>query len=79
MYRIGGDEFVAFLDGEDYANRKQLVEEFNRTVEKNQVEGAVVIACGFAEFIPKQDKNYLKMFERADKQMYEKKCNLKKR
>ena len=79
VYRIGGDEFVAFLDGEDYANREQLVEEFNRTVEKNQVEGAVVIACGFAEFIPKQDKNYLKMFERADKQMYEKKCNLKKR
>ena len=77
IYRIGGDEFIAFLEYDDYENRKELVESFNRIIESNLKEGRVVISCGLAELIPNRDKNYLKIFKRADKEMYARKQNLK--
>ena len=79
VYRIGGDEFVAFLSGEDFENRKELISTFNQTIEKNLSEGAVVIACGLSEFDASQDKTFQQIFERADRQMYENKSRLKNR
>ena len=29
VYRVGGDEFVVILEGENYNNRKVLLKEFN--------------------------------------------------
>lgn len=29
VYRVGGDEFVAILEGKNYDNRKALLKEFN--------------------------------------------------
>ena len=78
VYRIGGDEFAAFLDGEDYKNHDRLILEFNRNIEKNLKEGSIVISCGYAEFNPKHDRLYRSIFERADKKMYEKKRELKR-
>ncbi|MBO4404289.1 MAG: GGDEF domain-containing protein [Treponema sp.] len=77
VYRIGGDEFVAFLSGEDFTKRKPLIKSFNRKVQKNLLEGKVVVSCGSADFNPTQDSNYTSVFSRADKQMYEQKCFLK--
>ena len=45
----GDDEFVVFLMNEDYKNRKKLLENFNRQIEKNQSDGSVVIASGLAD------------------------------
>lgn len=78
-YRIGGDEFVVFLFGEDFKNRASLMEAFERQNEKNISEGKVVISCGYAEFSPEHDQNYLQIFERADMKMYERKRMLKNR
>lgn len=77
VYRIGGDEFAAFLDGEDFENREKLLQSFNNTIEKNKTEGKVTVACGFSEYDPKKDKKYDSIFERADKNMYERKHQLK--
>lgn len=77
IYRIGGDEFVAFLMRDDYKNHEKLLEEFNRQIEKNQAEGSVVIASGFADFQPEKFATFLRLFEHADKMMYERKKVLK--
>ena len=77
VYRIGGDEFVAFLSGNDFLNRDSILLDFNNTVENNLSNGCVVIAFGFAAFSPDLDNNFLHLFERADKQMYQRKKELK--
>ena len=77
VFRIGGDEFVALLEGEDYRNRQVLLDSFNRQVERNRVEGRVVISSGLGVFRPESDKDYNAVFERADHQMYERKKALK--
>ncbi len=77
VYRIGGDEFVVFLHGEDYANRKKLMKDFNRQVETNAGDGKVVVAAGMSEYLPGADENYGSLFSRADRKMYERKKQLK--
>lgn len=79
VYRIGGDEFVAFLSGEDYKNHKSIIEEFHKTILKNLESGKVVIAHGFADYAQLADKGFMRLFETADKRMYECKQELKAR
>ena len=77
VYRIGGDEFVAILRDKDYKNHIEILKSFNAKMEENVKTGDIVISCGFSEFIPHQDKSLLRIFERADKHMYERKKLLK--
>ena len=77
IYRIGGDEFVAFLEGEDFTNHEELIKGFNKLIEKNQESGDVVISCGFACYNPKNDDSIMRTFERADQKMYTRKRILK--
>lgn len=77
VYRIGGDEFVVMLEGQDYQNRKALLDEFERDVENNLKEGAVVVSSGLAIFRRGQDNSYRRLFERADHRMYDRKGALK--
>ena len=77
VYRIGGDEFVALLEGEDYRNRSILISAFETHVEMNLHCGDAIVASGLAEFRPGQDNSYRRVFERADRRMYERKSILK--
>ena len=77
VYRIGGDEFVAILKGEDYKNRTTIINQFNNQIDENLSGNQVVIACGHSDFRKDSDKSYLRIFERADKQMYNRKKKLK--
>lgn len=77
VYRIGGDEFVAYLEGDDYENRTELLEDFEHMVELNLHAGKIVIASGLATFRPGEDNSYRKVFERADRRMYDRKGALK--
>ena len=79
VYRIGGDEFVAFLTGEDYRNRAQLLADFDKKIEENQENGLVVVSSGMSDYIPGSDNDYNTVFERADRIMYERKRELKER
>ena len=77
VYRVGGDEFVAFLEGEDYQNRKKLLAAFETQIEENLHRGEFVIASGLAVFRPGYDNSYRRVFERADQRMYDRKGSLK--
>ena len=77
VFRIGGDEFVVILKGSDYSNREDLINEFNNTIDENNINGGVVISGGMAVFDPKQDESYNDVFQRADQLMYERKKCLK--
>ncbi|OON86032.1 hypothetical protein BXO88_09355 [Oribacterium sp. C9] len=77
VFRIGGDEFVVLLEGEDYQNRMSLLAEFERQAEENQRNGAPVVASGLSAFRPGEDINFRKVFERADARMYDRKRFLK--
>ena len=77
VYRIGGDEFVAFLSGDDYKNHKSIIEDFHNTILQNLKTGDVVIAHGFADYATLPEKGFMRLFETADKRMYECKQDLK--
>ena len=77
VFRIGGDEFVAVLSGQDFDRREEIMSEFNKLVEKNKKNMEVVIAAGMSDFEPGKDKGYHDVFERADAMMYIRKRELK--
>ena len=70
VYRIGGDEFVAILEGDDYARRELLKADFEHRMDESEEHNAVVISCGIAAFIPDADHTFADVFNRADKEMY---------
>lgn len=80
VFRIGGDEFVVVLFGEDYENREALLEDFRNQIEENvKNESIIIVATGMAVYDPEKDDRVTSVFERADDLMYENKRNLKKK
>ena len=80
VFRIGGDEFVVVLFGEDYDNREALLEDFRNQIEENvKNESIIIVATGMAVYDPEKDDRVTSVFERADDLMYENKRNLKKK
>ena len=83
VFRIGGDEFVTILKNDDYKNRVNLVEVFNRSLaelakdDKLEVWEKVSAAIGIADFDMKIDANVANVFARADKAMYQRKKEMK--
>ena len=78
VFRIGGDEFVAVLRGDDYLARDEIEAAFRKTVDENNKTGQVVVASGIAVYDPELDENYNDVFKRADELMYIRKQELKK-
>ena len=79
VFRIGGDEFVVFLRGDDYTNREALMKALQDQVWENQrLKSGPVLASGMADFTPGKDKQVSEIFDRADKAMYKNKRDLKK-
>ncbi len=78
IFRVGGDEFVVFLRGNDYESRHELLDKLHEQVLENKRVGAgVILAAGMAEYKPESDSFVSDIFERADKEMYEDKKRLK--
>jgi diguanylate cyclase (GGDEF)-like protein len=82
VYRIGGDEFVAVLQTDDFDNLEQLkkdVLEFGITEITKQVPltEKKSFAAGFAVYDSSTDKSFADVMKRADKEMYENKRMLK--
>ncbi len=76
VFRIGGDEFVALLQGESYDRMQEAITGLNGRVEENIKENAVVIAIGYSA-LEHEDQYLSDVFERADRMMYERKKKLK--
>ncbi len=76
VFRIGGDEFVVILQGQDYKNRDRLLGEIREWSKKNKEQGEVVVAAGISIFC-EEDKAMETVFQRADEEMYKNKVELK--
>lgn len=75
VFRIGGDEFVVVLEGEDFANRDVLMEQLRMLVEESSnkadpVHGRFSIASGLAVYNAETDKTVGDVLKRADTAMY---------
>ena len=79
VFRIGGDEFVVILENEDYKHIEELVEKFNKAIEKTDGEPweKVSAAIGYAIYNPDIDDCVENVFNRADKAMYHRKSEMK--
>lgn len=78
VFRIGGDEFVAILSGEDYFRRKKLMEQINAVpIDRSKIRNGETIAAGMSEYNEERHSSFTIMFEEADKAMYERKQFLK--
>ncbi|MCR5847457.1 MAG: diguanylate cyclase [Lachnospiraceae bacterium] len=78
VFRIGGDEFVVVLSGDDYFNREKLLKKIRAKVIKNLKQPETpVVATGLADFDSRNDKSVSNVFVRADAKMYENKNFLK--
>ena len=79
VFRVGGDEFAVFLKGSDYSNRENLMQSLRAQVRKNlQSKSGPILASGISEYVPATDSLVSKVFDRADKDMYNNKRELKK-
>lgn len=78
VFRVGGDEFVVFLRSDDFINREKLMKELRERVRENVRTGSrPILASGMADFEPENDCLVSDIFDRADKEMYENKQELK--
>ncbi|SDB23132.1 diguanylate cyclase (GGDEF) domain-containing protein [Pseudobutyrivibrio sp. YE44] len=76
VYRIGGDEFCAIVQGRDYANMDAIIDNINSINSINEKKGKVTIATGFS--INENDRFVADVFQRADANMYKNKEKMKK-
>lgn len=79
VFRIGGDEFVAVLTGEDYERRQELLETHDRMVESHLETDDVVISAGMCTYSSPDHQHPRDVFEQADARMYRRKQELKKK
>ena len=79
LYRIGGDEFIAILDGAQEDEAERRFREMDAAVaSKNKTErpykDPLSISKGAAAFHPGEDTEYQDVFRRADQTMYQEKA-----
>ena len=80
VFRIGGDEFVVFLTGDDFGNREKLLNSLRSQIQENlKAKSNLILASGIAVFNPEKDTLITDIFDRADKEMYKNKRELKKK
>ena len=75
VYRVGGDEFAAIVQGRDYSNLDELISLLEEINQKHKASGDVVVSCGVAYYA--QGKKVEDVFAEADQNMYEEKKRLK--
>lgn len=77
VFRIGGDEFVAILKGQDYENKEKLLEFFSKHMSDYKLEITPFCELSIAFGIAQAATNYDETFALADKNMYAKKQEMK--
>lgn len=83
VYRIGGDEFVVFIKGEDFENRKEIFESFRKDVLAFSTDinladvERISIASGMADVDADFDGEIEAIVKKADELMYINKKEMK--
>ena len=81
VYRVGGDEFVAVIQGADYRNRDALLKELRESFAESMTNGDAPpwqrysAATGLSVYQPGDDVEAV--FNRADQEMYRMKAEMK--
>ena len=76
VYRVGGDEFIAVLEGHDMEHGEELLGALHAAVAVAANDGELEpwerpsVACGVAIYDPAQDVSTASVFRRADQAMY---------
>nr|MCR5024384.1 diguanylate cyclase [Lachnospiraceae bacterium] len=76
VFRIGGDEFVVILRGNDHDHYDELADSLNKEIESMSVDPSlepwekVSAAIGAAFYDPEVDKDLDSLLRRADSVMY---------
>ena len=68
VFRVGGDEFVAILRGQDYQEMDESARNLDEKNRKHEKNGGVVVAFGMAKYSNEQSVS--DVFGIADKAMY---------
>lgn len=83
VFRVGGDEFVAILQGPDFeereAHRKIFQQQMDALKDAPDPWKRVSMAAGLAVYDPERDRSPEDTFKRADTLMYENKRKMKNR
>ena len=78
VFRVGGDEFVVILSGDDYYERDELLKEINAIPkDRAKIRVGETVSAGMAEYDREKHHSLLNVAEEADKAMYERKQYLK--
>ncbi len=83
VYRVGGDEFVVILDGENLTHCEAMVNRLRGVIEKFRADKTleawekVSAAVGVAHYRAGVDKTADEVFKRADSDMYQNKLAMK--
>lgn len=78
VFRVGGDEFVALLMGEDYAQRSRLMDMINAVPANHaHVKIGDIVSAGMVEYRKDHHFSLKNVFAEADMAMYERKQFLK--
>ena len=77
MYRIGGDEFVVLLKGEDYRNREQHLQEIRTLFEKADGEPWERYSASAGMSVREDGENVDEVLRRADEEMYSEKRRMR--
>ena len=84
VYRVGGDEFIIVLTGQDYRDRRKLFNEITQKFAETDSNASAEpwerfsAAFGMAEYSNISNETVEQVFNRADKQMYDNKIRMKK-
>ena len=76
VFRVGGDEFVAIIQGKDYDMIDNRLNKIDRANKRNVKNDSVTMAVGFAKF-GSGDRFVSDVFDRADSAMYQNKKKMK--
>ena len=77
LFRVGGDEFVIIVSGNDYKHRVLNLTKLQKANATNKANQKVIVACGMSDFDPSTDETLDGIIKRADFLMYENKKKLK--
>ena len=82
MARIGGEEFIALLPGEDAAGAYKVAHAMQTILQQAEivhpsspVNAFVTVCIGYCVAIPEGDETWLGLFQAADKALYKAKTN----
>lgn len=70
IFRVGGDEFLVLIQGEDYSNRFTLLEKIKpcnkkRNDQQERPWEQIAFAAGMSDYQPETDTSYQDIFLRA--------------